>query len=283
MELIFDYLDKPFTSFKEAKVYYKYFVVRKVKISAKCSKYDMAKILKNMPAKVKSLDVSEQYIIDSDLSHIRKHIKKLNLQGCRYITPNGLAQMKCRNLMELNLSKTNIKDEAIPKLTYFKKLHTLNISDTKITVIGMYNIRYLTQLRTLKLGGRQVSNTLLTILSLANMPHLVNLDLSNCTNLSGDILKCLKSMNLRTLNLTNTKIKNGDLKYLKDLKLNSITVMCANIYYIFTIFGISDDRDFIDYIKHIPNRTVICITNNGHRHIFPRFGDAWDNSKVICI
>jgi Leucine-rich repeat (LRR) protein len=92
---------------------------------------------------------------DSDDSDIclppMPHLRGLSLYGAGF-SGDGLEHLTAVEV--LDLTDTDVRDDAMPKLATMRNLKSLSLAGTKITDAGLEHLKGLTQLRSLWLGGR---------------------------------------------------------------------------------------------------------------------------------
>ena len=79
------------------------------------------------------------------------HLRGLSLYGAGF-SGDGLEHLTAVEV--LDLTDTDVRDDAMPKLATMRNLKSLSLAGTKITDAGLEHLKGLTQLRSLWLGGR---------------------------------------------------------------------------------------------------------------------------------
>lgn len=167
-------------------------------------------------------------LISLDLSHTLPNDDGLcelgNLTNLRQLIymDNGLsgkgmkALAQLVSLENLFLAKTNIEDEYLSSIHWFKNLVLIDLSKTPITDEGA---RFLTAVRTLR--GVLLDNTNTgdrTLENLSTLPYIVALFMRE-TNITDDgIAHLLKFDNLKTLALSRTKIGDRAIDYFAEME-----------------------------------------------------------------
>lgn len=135
-------------------------------------------------------------------------MKKDNLQPEEMKEISGL-----RQLYNLNLSHTNIDDDAILNLTNLPQLRVLNLSKTSLADDGLEVIGQFVKLKTLDLSNTKIDGSGLG--GLSGCKKLTELNLSG-TSLRPTHLDLLKGFtNLIKLDVSNTFVNDQDLDDLK--------------------------------------------------------------------
>lgn len=128
-----------------------------------------------------------------------------------------------KQLRDLNLSRSNMDDNALYHLTNLPQLRNLNLSNTSLTDNGLEPIGKFTKLKNLNLSKTKITGSGLSELS--NCKKLTELNLSG-TELRPKYLMLMKEFtNLIKLDLSNTNVTQKDTNELKEaLKYCEITI-----------------------------------------------------------
>lgn len=181
----------------------------------------------NVTPNLISLDLADSDLTDAGMSHLPKfkHLKKLSLFYCN-ISNSGLAHIaRMTQLEELNLDSRDIGDEGLVHLRNLKNLKSLDIFSGRVTDAGCMHISYITSLTSLELCGGGVGDFGCAHLA-SRLDNLTSLNLSQnerITNRGAAALAALRG--LKALNLSNTRVTSGCLKFLGELvKLQSLAL-----------------------------------------------------------
>lgn len=181
----------------------------------------------NVTPNLISLDLADSDLTDAGMSHLPKfkHLKKLSLFYCN-ISNSGLAHIaRMTQLEELNLDSRDIGDEGLIHLRNLKNLKSLDIFSGRVTDAGCMHISHITSLTSLELCGGGVGDFGCAHLA-SRLDNLTSLNLSQnerITNRGAAALAALRG--LKALNLSNTRVTSGCLKFLGELvKLQSLAL-----------------------------------------------------------
>lgn len=158
--------------------------------------------------------LSHTGITDRGLPHLAalSQLKRLKLAGTR-VTDKGVACLNLSSLKELDLSETDITDNALKSLAASKSLEFIDLSKTEITGKGLALLAGMPNLKTLWLDGTTITNADLPLL--AELPALESLHLSD-TWITDEGLYHLKGIALTNLVLVRTSITDKGLRALTD-------------------------------------------------------------------
>ncbi len=167
----------------------------------------------------------ESAIADAGLAHLNglRKLDYLDVGGTQ-VTGTGLAYLSGAPLKQIELDGTPFNDAGLRTLQILPKLESLTLSETQVTDAGLPLLRALPKLAELSLNNTNVTGSGLEGLKtletlclthtritdeqmayIARMPKLRSLDLTSAqvTDAIGPIIK---TMNLRSLHLTNTRV-----------------------------------------------------------------------------
>lgn len=186
----------------------------------------------NVVPNLTSLDLADTNLTDHGMVKIAKFQKltRLSLFYCN-ISNGGLRHIaKLTELRVLNLDSRDISDDGLSHLRKLTQLTSLDIFSGRITDSGCAHIAKITSLESLELCGGGVGDLGCTLL--ARLDHLTSLNLSQnerITNRGAAALATL--MNLKALNLSNTRVNSAALCYFSGLlKLQSLALYgCSGI------------------------------------------------------
>eukprot|EP00543_Licmophora_paradoxa_P011220 CAMPEP_0202458294 /NCGR_PEP_ID=MMETSP1360-20130828/24288_1 /ASSEMBLY_ACC=CAM_ASM_000848 /TAXON_ID=515479 /ORGANISM="Licmophora paradoxa, Strain CCMP2313" /LENGTH=774 /DNA_ID=CAMNT_0049078775 /DNA_START=145 /DNA_END=2469 /DNA_ORIENTATION=+ len=165
-----------------------------------------------------SLDLADTDLTDMGMIHLKKlrNLSRLSLFYCN-ITNAGLRHISHLTKLEvLNLDSREISDSGLAHLRTLKNLKSLDIFSGRITDSGCSHLARIKSLETLELCGGGVGDVGCTLL--ATLDNLTSLNLSQnerITNRGAAALGALS--NLKSLNLSNTRVSSEALKYLGGL------------------------------------------------------------------
>ena len=218
---------------------------------------------------LKTLNLSNTNVDDKDLNKLanseslKNSLHTLDLRGCQRVTDVS-ALAGCTSLHTLNLSNTNVDDEALNKLANSEShLESLDLSECKITkniltaISNCQNLKTLilrscqsvtdvsalagcASLHTLNLSNTNVDdddlNELANSESLKNSLHTLNL--SGCSGVT-NVSTLAGCTSLHTLNLSNTNIDDEALKELAKLpNLHTLNLSgCSGVTNVSTLAG----------------------------------------------
>lgn len=110
---------------------------------------------------MENIDMQNTEITDNGLIKLGETnhlIKKINISGIKKITDHGCIKLFENNtkIIELNIGWTNITDKSIEVLLNFNKnIHDINVSNTKISKLGIKLLLY-TECKYLRLNGLDI-------------------------------------------------------------------------------------------------------------------------------
>jgi hypothetical protein len=147
---------------------------------------------KHLSVDGKRLQLADQAVDDATLSQLEKvsfgHVQVINLARTK-ITDAGLSKLNPKRLIVLNLAGTAVTDQGLAKLRNFDALAAIDLSDTRISDLGL---QYLSRLPIKQLGLKNTKVSDAGINSLSIMP-LKKLSISG-TKISSQGVIRLKSM-----------------------------------------------------------------------------------------
>jgi Leucine-rich repeat (LRR) protein len=176
---------------------------------------------------LKSLDLADTNLTDAGMVHIAKFNKltRLSLFYCN-ITNGGLRHVaQLKELQVLNLDSREMSDEGLCHLRDLPKLKSLDIFSGRIADSSCLHIARIRSLESLELCGGGIGDA--GCLSLATLYNVEHLNLSQNESISNHGASALAATltNLTTLNLSNTGVNSGVLRYFKNLtKLQSLSM-----------------------------------------------------------
>ncbi len=128
-------------------------------------------------------------------------IKNLNFMS----TPTRgkhFSELIGRNITNLDVSCTYVKDEVLPDIGKLTSLEGLWLNGDRITDVGLKPLVYLPELKELGLRNTEITDRALELIS--EMKALEILDISDCKKVTGKGLRALaKSKSLHTLQIAN--------------------------------------------------------------------------------
>lgn len=149
-------------------------------------------------------------------------VKSLILRNCRVSSEQLRELRKLRKLEAVDLSWTDVDDDAAAALQYLPSLVELDISHTAVTDRALEHVGQLTSLQNLLLNETQVTDRGLHCL--ANLRHLLEIDLAG-TNVTGKSLLLL-SPTLENINLSGTCVTDRTLPELR--RFTNLTTLSLN-------------------------------------------------------
>jgi Leucine-rich repeat (LRR) protein len=164
-----------------------------------------------------------------------------------------------KNLEELRLDDTHVRDEGIKELGQCKGLRKLDLSGTEVTDESMPAIAQLANLEELHLGKTGVTDEGLK--HLAPMKGLRELDLY-FTQASDDGLKYLTAIKgLRRLALDATKVTDEGMKHCKSFK----KLQCLGLPGSVTAAGLAELKD----LTELQEIRLVGLTDDSVKHLIP--------------
>lgn len=169
---------------------------------------------------LKSLYISSEKITDKALTCIGKltGLTTLHLDGCIAISNDGLGEIATlTELVQLDLSHTQIANSGLSRLTRLSKLHWLDLSATSINNDGLVYLRQYRNLITLNLSDTGITDDFLH--HLGDLTNLEKLHLAG-TGVNGVGFKKLKNQlrNLDYLDLSRTVVTDTGVIHLQALE-----------------------------------------------------------------
>eukprot|EP00210_Caulerpa_lentillifera_P003761 g3593.t1 len=175
---------------------------------------------------LKSINLSDTFISNGSLEHICKlsSLTRLNL-GCCEISDEGLAKITSLvNLQDLDLDSRELTDESMPYLSTLTMLTKLDLFSARIKDDSLRNLMMIKDLKSLELcGGLLHSRACMFIMHLTSLTYL-NLS-QNCHLGDQGISKLTTLSELRSLNLTSTRLSDNGLEALESLNHLEFLVM----------------------------------------------------------
>ena len=142
------------------------------------------------------------------------HLFSIDLSDRSNITVLGLGYLTAlTDLKYLDLTNTNIGDDAIPKLNSIKKLRRLNLSATNVTNDGIQTLTGNLPLERLDLSHTNIGNV--ALINFDRFKNLHRLSLDGCSKIGDDGIAPLGGMPLEQLSLKGTNISGGLVNMLK--------------------------------------------------------------------
>ena len=172
----------------------------------------------------------------SGLHHLQNmtSLTFLDLYGCQSIVNSHLSNLKgMTQLTHLDLSATGISDDDLKYLSSMTKLVYLNLCNTdKILGDGLYSLKSLQNLSELNLcsvkfsflGFQGLNELPITSLHLKSLSRGLNSLIEN-----RDLMKSLKKMPLKSLNIKFWNLNSKGLKYIKNCPLTELVLSSRNI------------------------------------------------------
>ncbi|HEY9718075.1 MAG TPA: protein kinase [Trichormus sp.] len=218
--------------------------------------------LQKMPKlwKVDLIDCTN--ITNDDLSALTplKTLYALNLSQNKNIKGDGIAVLEKTPINLLNLEETGIDDDSLKALPKFKGLVILNINATNVTDNGLkelagmpFTILSLNELNRISDKSCDV---------IATMTNLKELHMDSDFHIGAGIAK-LANLNLETLSLTNTPIRDSDLPVLKNFKsLKNLDLGATTI----TDAGLVTLAD-MKQLKSLKIKNLLMVTESGAKKL----------------
>ena len=174
-----------------------------------------------------SLDLADTSLTDAGMVHIAKFKKltRLSLFYCN-VSNRGLRHIsQLKQLQVLNLDSRDISDDGIRYLGDLPDLRSLDIFSGRITDTGCVQISKIKTLESLELcGGAVGDNGCIALASLSELAHL-NLSQNEGITNQGAAALAATLTKLKTLNLSNTGIDSGALRFFTGLtQLHSLAL-----------------------------------------------------------
>lgn len=167
---------------------------------------------------LKKLYISAPKISNKSCVSIGKieNLRELRLSDTQ-IDSKGVAELaKLIHLTHFDLSRSQVDDDASKHFLNFKKLHTLNLTHSKITNVFFEGWNKM-NIVNLNISNTQIKPEVASLLAKVNC--IEDIDLSNTSIEDGDLAKLLKLPQLSRVNLFGTKTtKEGREKAMKETK-----------------------------------------------------------------
>ena len=155
----------------------------------------LAEIQKLKELRTLNLD-SAGGVTDTGLQHLAglSELRNLGLAGSPKVTAAGLWKLQAlRNLVELDLSQTNITNSGLQVLKQFPELRRLNLSGTEVTGAGLDTLADLRNLESLDLRHDKIDG--ISLQQLRGHRHLNELRMS-VSDVTDDVLSTLREVGL---------------------------------------------------------------------------------------
>jgi len=153
-----------------------------------------------------SLKLNHKPITDAGLQHLAglTSLRVLELRGLP-ITSVGIKHLAgLPHLLELDLWRTQVDDDALDVLSRLPELKVLKLTDCPVTDRGLEKLASLTKFHTLDLSGTQVKGPGLIVLK--QFPELWSLDLGGLPLVDRDVEPIRHLTKLSSLDLNNTRV-----------------------------------------------------------------------------
>mmetsp|Transcript_20650 Transcript_20650/g.36294 ORF Transcript_20650/g.36294 Transcript_20650/m.36294 type:complete len:854 (-) Transcript_20650:1632-4193(-) len=181
--------------------------------------WSMSHLADGVMPNLTSLDLADTDISDHGMVHIAKFkkLKRLSLFYCNLSNSSLRHLSTLTNLEVLNLDSREISDGGLFHLLALQNLKSLDIFSGRITDSGCSFIAKIKTLENLELCGGGISDVGCTIL--AGLEKLTSLNLSQNERITNRGAAALATLsNLKTLNLSNTRVNAEALVYFSDMK-----------------------------------------------------------------
>jgi len=179
---------------------------------------NLSKILRKAN-NLKELYLDSAKVKGKCIKEFGSQMRAVSLKACSTLEGRNVQYLSksCPNLEELYLSDCNLTDESVMALASCVHLKRLTLSGNQnLTTHSLRQVaQHCTAIQVLELAtlARAVTNELLQLIA-SNMPHLQELNLNSCYNITDDALVSLKSCKqlsklsiVEARNMTNSGIK----------------------------------------------------------------------------
>jgi hypothetical protein len=180
----------------------------------------------NVAPNLTCLDLADTDLTDAGMAKIAKFVKleKLSLFYCK-ITNSGLRHIsQLKSIQVLNLDSRDISDDGLRYLRNLNNLKALDIFSGRISDTGCIHISAISSLESLELCGGGIGD--LGCTQIAKLSNLRCLNLSQNDRITNRGAAALGALgNLKTLNLSNTRVNASALRFFGGLvKLQSLAL-----------------------------------------------------------
>jgi serine/threonine protein kinase len=160
------------------------------------------------PNDLQVLDLSALPISNNSLANVAKlrDLQSLNVDGTD-VTDEGFKQLELQKLGGLDLSDTRVTNQGLDYISsLMKRIDWLSLRGTDITDGGMSRLSSLRHLVTLNLSNTKLTDVGLAQIEELRLPRLSKIDVAQDEITNSGVIALSKITTLRTLNLNRTKI-----------------------------------------------------------------------------